>query len=97
MGVDCEVGLSDHSGDPLTAAVATALGARWIEVHLRDIDGSSPDDALHALEPAAFKQMVSNVRCAESMLGNGTKEVQKSEIASAQYRVRLSTSLRRGT
>lgn len=88
MGVDCETGLSDHSGDSLTGAIATALGARWLEVHLRGFEGSSPDDGLHALKPDAFKQMVDNVRRAELMLGNGMKGLQKSEVANTEFRVR---------
>lgn len=88
MGVECETGLSDHSGDPLTGAIATALGARVLEVHIRDYEGSSPDDGPHALKPNAFAQMVDNVRRAERMLGTGVKGLQPSETESARFRVR---------
>jgi N,N'-diacetyllegionaminate synthase len=87
MGVNCDMGLSDHSGSPLTGAVATALGARWLEVHLRAFEGNSPDDGLHALMPDAFAQMVEHVRQAELMLGSGSKGIQHSEVANVGFRV----------
>ncbi len=71
-----EVGLSDHSLEPLTSAVAaTALGASTIEKHFtlsRHLKG--PDHAF-AIEPKELKSLVEAVRACEAMLGIAIKHV----------------------
>lgn len=76
----CEVGLSDHSNDPLTAPIcAAALGAIAIEKHFTlDSKLPGPDHAF-ALEPDELKAMVSAIRQTEQMLGSWTKYVHPSE------------------
>lgn len=62
-------GLSDHSGNALIPALAVAMGARIIEVHLtldRAMDG--PDHKA-SLDPIGFAHMVKNVRDAEKAIG----------------------------
>lgn len=62
------VGLSDHSGNPLLPALAIALGATVIECHLT-MDRNQPGpDHKASLDPAGFKQMVEYVRMAEKAL-----------------------------
>ncbi len=75
-----QVGLSDHTEDPIVAPVAaTAMGAVMIEKHFTlDRSQDGPDHS-YALDPAGFRQMVNAVRLAESMLGDGRKIVQPSE------------------
>ncbi len=74
------VGFSDHSIDPVVAPVAAvALGATVIEKHFtlnRKLKG--PDHAF-AIEPLELKQMVSAVRDAQKVRGDGKKEVLPSE------------------
>lgn len=60
-----EIGLSDHSGNPLIPALAVALGASVIECHLTlDRDQEGPDHRA-SLDPEGFGRMVENVRQAE--------------------------------
>jgi sialic acid synthase SpsE len=81
-------GFSDHSGHVLTGAVATAGGARIIEVHFRldSTDPANPDYG-HSLSPEQLIQYVQNVRFAEAAMGNGVKKMQPSERRWARYRV----------
>lgn len=81
-------GLSDHSAHVLTGAVAVAIGARILEVHLRlaDTDPQNPDYAT-ALGPEAVREYVANVRLAERMLGDPVKRVQTCEAPMTRYRV----------
>jgi sialic acid synthase SpsE/RimJ/RimL family protein N-acetyltransferase len=71
------VGLSDHSFEPLSAPLAAAaLGATCIEKHFtlsRTLIG--PDHAF-AIEPHEFKQMVRSIREVEIMLGSSVKRVE---------------------
>lgn len=67
-------GISDHSGmdyalDGFPAAVAVALGARIVEVHLRIARSEAGPDVAHSLMPATFKAMVDYVRALEYALG----------------------------
>jgi sialic acid synthase SpsE len=61
------VGLSDHSLDPvLVPALSVARGAVAVEKHFTlSRSGSGLDDPI-ALEPAAFRRMVSAIRRAEA-------------------------------
>lgn len=64
-----QVGLSDHSMGSLGAVTAVALGASVIEKHFcmsRSIDNP---DASFSMEPAEFKQMVSDIRDVEKAMG----------------------------
>lgn len=81
-------GLSDHSGDVLTGAIAVACGAEIIEVHFR-LDGtlkSNPDYA-HSHSPANLKVYIDNVRKAERMLGDGVKKIEPCEEPMRKHRV----------
>ena len=75
-----DVGLSDHSADPVVApVVAVALGATVIEKHItldRTLPG--PDHAF-AIEPNELVQLVAAVRAAEIALGDGVKVVDAAE------------------
>ena len=78
FGVD--VGLSDHSADPVIAPVAAvALGATVIEKHFtldRELPG--PDHRF-ALEPAGLAAMVEAIRAATVAVGDGSKKVHTDE------------------
>jgi pseudaminic acid synthase len=63
------VGLSDHTMGSLVPIVAVSLGARIVEKHFileRKLGG--PDSSF-SMEPAEFKQMVSEIRQVEKSLG----------------------------
>ena len=75
------IGLSDHTLDPVVAPVmAVALGATVIEKHFTLSRQLVGPDHIYALEPAELKQMVSAVRLAERMLGDGLKHITPSEL-----------------
>jgi len=75
-----EVGLSDHSLDPVMAPVmAVALGAKVVEKHYtlsRSLPG--PDHAF-SVEPDELAELVSRVRLAEQMRGDLEKRVCEQE------------------
>lgn len=65
-----KVGLSDHSMGSLVPTVAVALGAEVIEKHFildRSIGGS---DAAFSMNKEEFRQLVKDIRDAESSLGS---------------------------
>lgn len=75
-----DVGLSDHSLDPLLAPLgAVSLGAIVVEKHLTLDRRFEGPDHLYALVPQEFEQMVKAIRNLEPMLGSGMKGVHPSE------------------
>jgi sialic acid synthase SpsE len=82
------IGLSDHTGDVLTGAVAVGAGAEMIEVHFR-LDETRKDnpDYLHSHLPSALIEYVTNIRKAEIMMGDGIKKVEKCEEQLLRHRV----------
>lgn len=64
-------GLSDHSLNPLTAAMATAMGAQMVEAHLMDGQEPLPLDSGHSYGPADFLEMVQWVHAAEEASAPG--------------------------
>lgn len=80
-----QVGLSDHTKDPITApAAAVALGAPVIEKHVRlgrtpAPYGNVPPDFWHSIDAEDFARMVEAIRLTERALGDGKKRVMPSE------------------
>jgi N-acetylneuraminate synthase len=73
-------GLSDHSDGAEIPIAGIALGAALLEKHLtldRNLPG--PDHAA-SLEPAAFAEMVAQIRRVESALGDGIKRPVAAEM-----------------
>jgi N-acetylneuraminate synthase/N,N'-diacetyllegionaminate synthase len=67
------VGLSDHSEGYLAPALAAGMGACMIEKHFTyDPAADGPDHAL-SLGPEQFADMVSQIRLADKMRGDGRK------------------------
>lgn len=90
-----EVGLSDHSRDPLCAPIgALALGATVIEKHFT-IDNRLPGpDHFFALTPTELQSMVEHLHRAKEMLGSGQKRVERSEQQMFSFGRRAVQSLR---
>ena len=79
----CKVGYSDHTLGAEVPVAAVALGACVIEKHLtldRTMEG--PDHSA-SMEPAAFADMVRQIRAIEQALGDGVKRPNPSEEAIA--------------
>jgi sialic acid synthase SpsE len=67
------VGWSDHTYAALSSPLAAALGATIIERHLTlDRTAAGPDHAA-STEPEDFLNLVTDIRIAESALGDGEK------------------------
>lgn len=80
-------GMSDHTRHPWTGALAVAAGARIVEFHARldETDRGNADWEV-SRTPAEAAEYVRNIRLAELMLGDGTKEPSV-EAPMAQYRI----------
>ena len=63
------VGLSDHSMGSVGAVTAVALGAKIIEKHFCIDRSIKNPDSLFSMEPDEFRQMVNDVRQAETAIG----------------------------
>ena len=73
------LGLSDHTPGHVAVLGAVALGARVIEKHLTDDNLRSGPDHAFALDPAAWRSMILDVRSLEAALGDGVKRIQPNE------------------
>jgi sialic acid synthase SpsE len=98
--LDATPGYSDHVAGIDAAAAAVALGARVIEKHFTlDKNYSAFRDHQLSADPADMRALVERVRAIDSMLGDGSKAIQPSELAN-QSAIRRSiaaaTDLRSG-
>ena len=73
------LGLSDHTHSPAPIVGAVALGARVIERHFTDDNNRPGPDHKFAMNPAAWAEMVQQVRTLERALGSTDKFVTGSE------------------
>ena len=79
-------GLSDHTGHPMTGALAVCAGARTIEMHIRsEFTRDDNPDYPHALAPDDFDAYLTNIDLAEELLGDGEKVTMPAEAANRQY------------
>ena len=80
------VGLSDHTLTPVAALVALGLGACILEKHLTlDRSDGGPDSAF-SLEPAEFRELVSQLREAEASRGHVRYGPSPAETKSLAFR-----------
>ncbi|MCM1217008.1 MAG: N-acetylneuraminate synthase [Lachnospiraceae bacterium] len=77
--LEIPVGYSDHTQGIEIPIAAAALGAVVIEKHFTLDKNMEGPDHKASLEPRELKQMVEGIRKIEQALGNGIKEVSKSE------------------
>lgn len=82
-------GLSDHSADLMTGALAVARGAEIIEVHFR-LSRTPKDnpDYPHSHSPERLRQYIDNIKKAEVMLGDGIKRVMPCEEWALKHKVK---------
>ena len=73
------VGYSDHSIDRFVPVIATSLGANIIEKHFTIDQKLLGPDHKASLNPKSFKEMVSDIRNTELILGSEKKDITKSE------------------
>lgn len=69
------IGYSGHERGYLAPALAVALGAKIIEKHFTIDKSMEGNDHKVSLLPKEFKEMVSQIRLTEEMLGNGGERV----------------------
>jgi N,N'-diacetyllegionaminate synthase len=74
------VGLSDHTQGSTAAIIAVGIGMNILEKHITLDHASAGPDHLASADPIEFSELVSHVRKAERMLGNGVKALSKSEV-----------------
>lgn len=88
------VGYSDHTTGSTVPVAAVALGANILEKHFTLDTGNSPDHGF-ALKPEELRNMVTQMRNAESALGTGLKKRQPEEEEHARRGRRSIFSTRR--
>jgi sialic acid synthase SpsE len=84
------VGFSDHSSGILVAPLAVAFGALVIEKHLTLDRAAQGSDHACSLEPDQLREMIGNLRAAETALGAASKPI---PAAVTPIRARLGRSL----
>lgn len=82
------LGLSDHTKDSVSVLGAIALGARVIEKHFTDDNARSGPDHQFSLNPAGFREMVSQSMNLWISLGDGNKKIEDNELESAMIQRR---------
>jgi N-acetylneuraminate synthase len=76
---DLVLGLSDHTHGPAAVLGAVTLGARVIERHFTDDNARPGPDHAFALDPPAWRAMVTETRRLERALGDPDKRVAGNE------------------
>jgi len=77
--LDCLIGFSDHTIDLYASVMAASLGAVLIERHMTLDKNLKGPDHKASLEPHQLKDMISQIRICENILGSYKKEPTKSE------------------
>jgi pseudaminic acid synthase len=80
------IGLSDHTLGSSVATAAVALGACVIEKHITISRAAGGPDAPFSMEPGEFKSMISDLRAAQTALGDGKLGPAPSETPSRAFR-----------
>lgn len=91
----CLSGFSDHSKGALAAALSVPLEACWIEKHFTfDKTLPGPDHSF-SCDPAEFKELVDQVRLAESALGSASLGRMSAAELSSRRNYKLSCAAKR--
>lgn len=81
LGEGVSYGYSDHTMDDLAIVIAVAIGAQYIERHFK-IDGCFGPTHHVCASPNELAQTSTTLRRMESIMGDGSVEMQKREHAS---------------
>ena len=78
------IGYSDHSNGIIASIIASTLNTNIIEKHFTLNKNMKGPDHAASLEPNELKQMIDYIREVENIMGNGIKEMSKSEKKNLQ-------------
>ncbi|MEE9543614.1 MAG: N-acetylneuraminate synthase family protein [Thermodesulfobacteriota bacterium] len=87
----CDVGYSGHEVGLITTCAAVALGATSVERHITLDRAMYGSDQAASIEVMGFYRLVGYIRTIEQSLGNGKKDVTKSEVAVKEKLRRVET------
>ena len=96
---DYEIGFSDHSVGCVAATMAVAYGVKFIEKHFTLNKNFSGPDHKASATPEEMRELVLNIRRADTMLGCGKKIVTPSEEKNkivARKSIVAKTNIRKG-
>jgi len=82
---EVKVGLSDHTMGNLLPILSIAMGATVIEKHFKLNDNVGGADASFSINEKDFKNLVDQVRLAESAMGIETYELTDKQISGKRY------------
>ncbi len=83
---NCPIGLSDHTLEMGTSIAAVSLGAVMVEKHFTLSRKKKSPDSFFSIEPQELKELVKNIRIAESSLGRVRYGLTEEEKKSAVFR-----------
>jgi N,N'-diacetyllegionaminate synthase len=86
------IGYSDNGSDSLVPIASVMMGAKIIEKHFTINKKLKGSDHFMSADPTELKQIVKNVRFAETMFGDGIKKCQPSELENRTQARRSITS-----
>lgn len=87
----CDVGYSGHEVGLITTCAAVALGATSIERHITLDRAMYGSDQAASIEVMGFYRLAGYIRTIEQSLGDGKKDITKSEIAVKEKLRRVET------
>ena len=94
------IGYSDNGSDDLVPVTSVALGAKIIEKHFTISKKLKGSDHFMSAEPLQLKKIIENVRLIESMIGDGIKKCQPSELENriqARRSITTNMTIEKGT
>ena len=80
-----KVGLSDHTEGSFVPTLAIAMGATVIEKHFKLNDDIGGPDASFSMNEVDFTKLVSDIRMAESALGEESYDLTPKQISGRRY------------
>jgi sialic acid synthase SpsE len=83
---NCVIGQSDHTNAIKVPIYSVAAGAQIIEKHFKISDDMDCVDAPVSITELQFKQMVSEIRDLEKIMGNGIPHLTAAQEGTKQYR-----------
>ena len=78
---NCPVGYSGHEFGLLPTVLAVVLGASSVERHITMNRSMVGSDHLASVEPIGLMKLVSYIRTAQTVMGDGVKKVYESELS----------------